>query len=76
MANPNAPAHIRRPLARFLVLDHLDDLFVGEPRLQLPVVNLSGLYTKLEEVRGLRSRYRNLSQSVSQRSALRFADVL
>ncbi|MCG7521632.1 hypothetical protein, partial [Ruegeria sp. Ofav3-42] len=42
-------------LACFLFLDHLDDLFVGESRLHLSVLKLGGLYTKLEEIQGLRS---------------------
>ncbi|MCG7522641.1 hypothetical protein, partial [Ruegeria sp. Ofav3-42] len=41
--------------ACFLFLDHLDDLFVGESRLHLSVLKLGGLYTKLEEIQGLRS---------------------
>ncbi|MCG7522780.1 hypothetical protein, partial [Ruegeria sp. Ofav3-42] len=45
-------------LACFLFLDHLDDLFVGESRLHLSVLKLGGLYTKLEEIQGLRSRHR------------------
>uniref|UniRef100_UPI00242FF9CB hypothetical protein n=1 Tax=Pseudophaeobacter profundi TaxID=3034152 RepID=UPI00242FF9CB len=39
----------------FLLLDHLDDLFVRESRLHLSVLRLGGLYTKLEEIQGLRS---------------------
>ncbi|MEM6620235.1 MAG: hypothetical protein AAF631_13180, partial [Pseudomonadota bacterium] len=39
----------------FLFLEHLDDLFVAESRLHLSVLWLVGLYTKLEEIQGLRS---------------------
>ncbi|MEM6618889.1 MAG: hypothetical protein AAF631_06255, partial [Pseudomonadota bacterium] len=46
---------IRCLLASFLFLEHLDDLFVAESRLHLSVLWLVGLYTKLEEIQGLRS---------------------
>ncbi|MEQ3670034.1 hypothetical protein, partial [Pseudophaeobacter sp.] len=41
--------------ASFLLLDHLDDLFVRESRLHLSAFRLGGLYTKMEEIQGLRS---------------------
>ncbi|MEP1495727.1 hypothetical protein, partial [Pseudophaeobacter sp.] len=46
---------VSRLLASFLLLDHLDDLFVRESRLHLSVLRLGGLYTKMEEIQGLRS---------------------
>ncbi len=55
LADPIAPAHVSRLLASFLFLDHLNDLFVGEHRLHLSALWLGGLYTKLEEMQGLRS---------------------
>jgi hypothetical protein len=55
LADPMAPAHVSRLLACFLFLDHLNDLFVSESRLFSSVLKLGGLYTKLEEIQGLRS---------------------
>lgn len=69
MANPVPPSHICRPLAvvrenrpldaflnlSTLFLDHLNDLSVRESPLHLSVLLLAGLYTKKEEVQGLRS---------------------
>ncbi|MEP0146322.1 hypothetical protein, partial [Pseudophaeobacter sp.] len=47
--------NVSRLLASFLLLDHLDDLFVRESRLHLSVLRLGGLYTKMEKIQGLRS---------------------
>ena len=55
MADPIAPKHVSRLLASFLFLDHLNELFVSESRLHSSVLQLAGLYTKLEEIQGLRS---------------------
>ncbi len=40
LADPIAPAHVSRLLASFLFLDHLNDLFVGESRLHLSVLQV------------------------------------